>query len=120
MSGEDRERLDRWLWHVRAFKTRSAATEACRGGHVKVNSHSAKAATGLRTGDVVTITSHSRERVLEVVSFPSHRRGASEASEAYVDLSPPPTPREAVPRREAGSGRPTKRERRQVDKLRRR
>ncbi len=113
------ERLDRWLWHVRVFKTRSAATEACRGGHVKVNGEAAKPAAHLQPSDLVTVTGQGRERLLEVVSLPRRRGGAPQAAEAYIDRSPVPLPRQPVPKREPGTGRPTKRERRQLDRLRR-
>ncbi len=118
-AGDGPHRLDRWLWHIRAFKTRSAASEACRGGHVKVNGQAAKAASNLSPRDVVTITGQARQRVLEVVSFPPRRVGAPEAAQAYLDKSPPPITRQAVPQRDAGAGRPTKRERRLLDRLRR-
>lgn len=85
---------------------------------MKVNNEGAKPATQLHAGDLVAITGKEKDRVLEVLSFPERRKGAPEAALAYVDLSPAPAPRISVPRREPGSGRPTKRERRQVDKLR--
>jgi ribosome-associated heat shock protein Hsp15 len=116
-------RVDRWLWAVRIYKTRSAATEACRGGHVRVNDEAAKPATRVRPGDVVHTVVHGRPRVLEVVRVVEARVGAPVASACLVDHSPPPPPppkERASPvfAREPGSGRPTKRERRQLDRLR--
>jgi len=113
-------RVDVWLWAVRIYKTRSAATEACRGGHVKVNGHSIKAATSVKVGDKVEAML-DRQRILEVVALIDKRVGAPIAAACLVDHSPPPPPRERfVPVfvRERGTGRPTKRERRDLDRLR--
>jgi ribosome-associated heat shock protein Hsp15 len=118
----DVTRVDRWLWAVRVFKTRAAATDACRGGHVRVNGSSAKAATSVRVGDRVEAKVHDRLRSLEVVRVIDKRVGAPLAAECMVDHSPPPPSsgdREAaVFTRDRGSGRPTKRERRQLDRFR--
>jgi ribosome-associated heat shock protein Hsp15 len=115
-------RVDRWLWAVRLYKTRSAATVACRGGHVRVNGSPAKPATSVRAGDRVDATVHSRLRSLEVVRVIDKRVGAPTAAECLVDHSPPPPSRAdrepAVFTRERGSGRPTKRDRRQLDRFR--
>ena len=114
-------RVDAWLWAVRMFKSRSAATAACRGGHVKVNGSTAKPAAGVRVGDRVEALVHGDRRVLEVVRLIDKRVGAPVAVECYVDLSPPPErpgPGTEVATRERGAGRPTKRERRQIDRLR--
>ena len=117
-------RVDQWLWGVRVFKTRSQATDACRGGHVKVNGTTAKAATAVKVGDRVEVRGHGRQRSLEVTRLVDKRVGAAVATECVVDHSPPPPPRESVvPRlfaRDLGAGRPTKRERRDLDRLRRR
>ncbi|WP_240732019.1 RNA-binding S4 domain-containing protein [Egibacter rhizosphaerae] len=111
-------RVDRWLWAVRLCKTRSQATEACRAGHVEVNDRKAKPASTVRVGDTVRAWLHGRERVVEVARIIDERVGAPVARECVVDHSPPPPPREAPPpgaRRPRGAGRPTKRERRQLD-----
>ena len=116
-------RLDRWLWAVRLYKTRSAATAACRGGHVRVNGVAAKAPTPIRTGDRVEAVVGDRLRVLEVVQVIDKRVGAAVAGECVIDHSPPPPPRERVDpvfARDPGAGRPTKRERRRLDRLRER
>ena len=120
MDGEA-TRVDRWLWSVRLYKTRSEATEGCRGGHVKVNGASAKPATPVKIGDRIEAFVHGRDRIVEVARVIDKRVGAPMAAEAYVDHSPPPPPREerVMPLfRDPGSGRPTKRERRQIDRLR--
>jgi ribosome-associated heat shock protein Hsp15 len=115
----DSTRVDRWLWSVRLYKTRADATTGCRGGHVRLNGRVAKPATQVRVGDRVEARVHQRDRVIEVTKIIDTRVGASIAAECYIDHSPPPTveyPRVAA--RERGSGRPTKRERRQLDRWR--
>lgn len=114
-------RVDRWVWAVRLAKTRSAATTACRGGHVRVNGKPIKPATPVRVGDEVRVMQGSRERIVEVVKIIEKRVGAAVAAECVIDRSPPPPPREFVAPvavRDRGTGRPTKKERRQLDRLR--
>jgi ribosome-associated heat shock protein Hsp15 len=122
MAEMETARVDQWLWAVRLYKTRSAATDGCRGGHVRVNGAPAKAATPVRVGDRVTAVVHGRERELEVVRVVGKRVGAPVAATCLVDHSPPPPPKEeAVPllfERERGAGRPTKRDRRRLDRFR--
>lgn len=116
----DVARVDAWLWSVRVFKTRSAATAACRAGHVKVNGDRAKAAQPVRAGDEVRIRISGFDRVLEVRTTLVKRVSAVTAAESYIDNSPPlPTAEEVAlaPRRDRGAGRPTKRERREIEKL---
>ena len=118
--GVEHTRVDRWLWAVRLYRTRSLATEACRGGHVKVNGSTAKPATPVAVGDRVEAFA-GRRRVLEVVRVIDTRVGAPIAAACVIDHSPPPPPREERSAGlvwEAGSGRPTKRDRRQMDRLR--
>jgi ribosome-associated heat shock protein Hsp15 len=115
--------VDRWLWAVRAVKTRGAATAACRGGHVRVNGQVAKPASPVRVGDCVEATLVGRRRVLEVVRVIDKRVGAPLATKCVIDHSPPPRSRAelgdvAAFRRDPGAGRPTKRDRRQLDRLR--
>lgn len=120
MGGMDSVRVDQWLWAVRLFKTRTTATEVCRGSHVHVNGSPAKPATRVRPGDRVAVRAHERDRVLEVVDVVVKRVGAARAAECFVDHSPPAAPRDdTVFPRERGRGRPTKRDRRQLDRLRR-
>ncbi|BDZ66175.1 RNA-binding S4 domain-containing protein [Agromyces mangrovi Wang et al. 2018] len=114
-------RVDAWLWAVRQYKTRSEATAACRAGHVRVNGERAKAAQPVRPGDELRVRVRGFERHLVVRRTIAKRVGASVAAEALEDLTPPPPPREAVPQvpvRDRGAGRPTKRERRDLDRLR--
>jgi ribosome-associated heat shock protein Hsp15 len=112
--------VDSWIWSVRLAKTRSAASVACRAGHVRVNGIRVKPAHVIRAGDEVRFRGEGRERVVVVQQIIGKRVGASVAVECYIDNSPPPPPREeAVPVavRDRGAGRPTKRERRSIEKL---
>lgn len=114
-------RVDSWVWAVRLFRTRTLAAAACRAGHVKVNGDRAKPATAVRVGDEVRVRGDGPERIVEVSRIVVKRVGASVAAECFVDRSPPPPPREEVafvPFRDRGAGRPTKRERRQIDEMR--
>ena len=113
-------RVDAWLWAVRLYKTRSAATSACRRGKVIVNRIAVKASAQVKAGDRVE-TFVERLRVVEVVRVIDKRVGAAIAATCFIDHSPPvPVVRRLPPpfRRAPGSGRPTKRERRQIDRLR--
>ena len=114
-------RVDSWIWAVRLAKTRSAATAACRAGHVQVNGERAKAAQPVHIGDEVRLRNTDLERTVRVARLAVKRVGASVAVDCLVDLTPPPPPKEevaAVIQRDRGAGRPTKRERRDLEKLR--
>jgi len=114
-------RVDRWLWSVRLTKTRTDATDACRAGHVRVNGRPAKPAQSVSEGDRVEARLHGRDRVVEVVRAIENRVGAPIAAECFVDHSPPPPTSDsigALGRRDRGAGRPTKRDRRQVERWR--
>lgn len=114
-------RVDVWIWSVRLTKTRSAAASACRAGHVRVNGDRAKPAHPLSPGDQVRVRQAGREHVVEVTRLIRKRVGAPVAVQCYIDHSPPPPPREAVApagRRDRGTGRPTKRDRREMERLR--
>ncbi|AOW94209.1 RNA-binding protein S4 [Rhodococcus sp. WMMA185] len=103
------------------FKTRSAAAAACRSGHVRVNGTTAKPAQPVKIGDDVRIRTGGTERIVAVARLIAKRVGAAVAVECFIDNTPPPPPREllaAIPRRDRGAGRPTKRERREMDRLR--
>ncbi|WP_110590410.1 RNA-binding S4 domain-containing protein [Microbacterium suaedae] len=113
-------RVDVWLWAVRVYKTRSAATTAIRGGHVRVNGDPVKASYSLKVGDEVRARIQGFDRILGVKKLLLKRVGAPVAKEAFEDRTPPPPPREFVApivTRDRGSGRPTKRERREIDRL---
>jgi len=114
-------RVDAWTWAVRLYATRSAATDACRAGHVRVNGARVKPAHLVRIGDTVRALTPGRERIVEVTGLLSKRVGAAVAAQHYLDRSPPPEPRSERPApitRERGAGRPTKRDRRRIEQLR--
>ena len=114
-------RVDKWLWAARFFKTRSLAAAACAGGKVDVNHEAAKPARLVRLGDRIEVTMPRGRRIARVLALSERRGPAPEARRLYDDLTPPAPPqaRQAPPPfRAPGSGRPTKRERRQIEKLR--
>jgi ribosome-associated heat shock protein Hsp15 len=115
-------RIDQWLHAVRITKTRSDAAVACRGGHVKINGTPAKPSSPVKVGDHVEARINQRERTVDVTKVITKRVGAVIAAECFDDHSPPPPERDpfqpmfAV--RDRGAGRPTKRDRRQLDRVR--
>ncbi len=113
-------RVDKWLCAVRVYKTRSMATAACEGGHVEVNDKAAKPSTPIRVGDRVVARVEHDDRILGVVRVIDKRVGASVAAECFVDHTPAKERETYVPifARDAGTGRPTKRDRRDLDQLR--
>jgi ribosome-associated heat shock protein Hsp15 len=117
----DATRIDRWLCAVRMVKTRPMATQLCEAGHVRVNGITAKPSTNIRAGDTVHALIAGRERIVEVVRPIETRVGASVAAECFVDNSPPPVIREIAPGIKAirGEGRPSKRLRRELERMRR-
>lgn len=113
-------RIDVWLRAVRIFKTRSLAAEAVRAGHVKIDGKAVKPAAQVVPGETVRVWKDHRELILEVAATVTKRVGAPIARSCYIDHSPPPPPRElfaAPPVRDRGTGRPTKKERRETDRL---
>ncbi|MFH8369460.1 RNA-binding S4 domain-containing protein [Streptomyces sp. NPDC018031] len=120
-SDEGTVRVDSWIWSVRLMKTRSMASTACRAGHVRVNGNRVKPAHAVRPGDEVRLRHAGRERIVVVSRLISKRVAAPVAAECYVDNSPPPPPREErvlVAVRDPGMGRPSKRDRRELARLR--
>ena len=114
-------RIDVWLWSVRQIKSRSAATAACRAGHVRINGEPAKPAQHVRIGDEIRYRVDVFDRHLIVKRILLKRVGAPVARTAYTDISAPrPSPMDAPAGiiRDRGAGRPTKKERRQLDALR--
>lgn len=122
-SGPGRLRIDKWLWYARFFKTRSLAAKMCNGGSVRVSGTViTKAHFAVKPGDVLTFAQGRHIRVIKVVALGSRRGPADEARTLYEDLSPP-VREDAIrdpylpPDRAPGAGRPTKRERRELDRL---
>lgn len=119
---ESRQRLDKWLFFSRAVKSRTLAQKLIESGAVRVNSERTLASDHrVGVGDVLTMTVHTRLLVWKILDAGERRGPATEAVLLYEDLSPPPLPRAdrvaAVAERDAGAGRPTKKERRETDRL---
>ncbi len=121
----DTIRIDKWLWHARFFKTRTLAQGFVTGGNVRVNKQRIeKANHSVKPGDVLTFVRGPHVRVIEIVALAARRGPATEAQTLYNDLSPPAPKKDdpdrpaPVAERERGAGRPTKRERREIDRLR--
>jgi len=117
-------RIDKWLWAVRVFKTRSLAIEACHAGHVRIGDQRVKASRCVRPGDIVTAQAGEITRTLKVVVPIERRVGAAAVPQFMEDLTPPeeyakPRERSVEPlfHRPKGVGRPTKRDRRMLDQL---
>lgn len=117
-------RLDKWLWAVRLFKSRALATDACRAGSVTINELSAKPGRDVHAGETVCVRQGLVMRTLRVVGVPRSRVGAKLVAEFCTDLTPASEWEKVkeqrlqhVLAREKGSGRPTKRDRRLLDRL---
>ncbi|WP_405999629.1 RNA-binding S4 domain-containing protein [Streptomyces sp. NBC_00829] len=113
-------RADAWIWSVRLTKTRSQAASACRAGHVRVNGERVKPAHAVKAGDEIRVFHAGRERVVVVSKIVRKRVGPPVAATCFVDNTPPPPPREFVAPvavRDRGTGRPTKRDRREMERL---
>ena len=126
MSGETvaKARIDRWLWAVRQFKTRTLASDACRGGKIRVRDEKVKPSYGLKVGEVVEIQSGPITKCLKVVGLIEKRVGAKLVAAFMEDLTPPEdylllqqTAAQKVLHRDRGTGRPTKRDRREIERL---
>ena len=118
----DRQRIDKWLWHARVVRTRSAAAALCDQGHVRLNGIRVAAnSQPVKAGDVITVALDRAVRIMKVQGFAERRGDAEAARVLFEDLTPPPAPRAETPppvaEREPGSGRPTKHERRAIDRL---
>ena len=116
-------RLDRWLWAVRLFKTRNQAAEACKGGKVHVNGDRAKPSRFAQVGDVIEVQKESLKRTVKVTAFLEKRVGAKLVEQFLEDLTPDEeyerreTLAQNILKRDRGLGRPTKKDRREMEKL---
>jgi ribosome-associated heat shock protein Hsp15 len=120
MDAMESTRVDRWLWAVRLTKTRPDAAAACRGGHVRINDRPAKPSAMVSPGDEVRAHVGERARIVEVVRVIQKRVGPADAATCSLDHTPAPPPTTFVPvaTRDRGAGRPTKRDRRILDRWR--
>ena len=118
-------RLDKWLWHARFMKSRSKSTKFCQSGKLRVNGNIiSKAHYLVKPSDVLTFSMGSNIRIIKILNLGLRRGPASEAQGLYEDISPPKSSNKKdqkssviVGKREIGSGRPTKDQRRAIDKL---
>ncbi len=124
MTESDDQRIDKWLWSARLFKTRSDAAEACKGGKIKVNDSAVKPSHDVKVGMIIAVPQGVLHKVVEVVGLPKSRVSAKDLPLVYVDR----TPAEELERvemlhafktefRDRGAGRPTKKDRREIDKI---
>ncbi|PXA04529.1 RNA-binding protein [Coraliomargarita sinensis] len=120
----DAVRLDKWLWAVRVYKTRTDAADACRGSAVRVNGNIAKPSAKLRAGDTVVARTKALTRTLHVLDLTEKRIGAALVSEYLEDRTPESEYEAAREKRDnarlfshKGQGRPTKKDRRDIEKL---
>src|SRR5262245_10685713 len=118
----ERQRIDKWLWHARVVRTRTGAAALVTAGQVRLNGQRNHAASqAVRVGDVVTVALDRTVRVLKVIGFAERRGSAESVQSLYTDISPPPVVPEfrppTVAERDPGEGRPTKRDRRVMDRF---
>ena len=116
----DKVRIDAWLWATRQLKTRSLATAAAKAGHVRINGEPVKPATAVKIGDEVRLRINGFDKILIVTGLITKRTSAPMAQQNYEDRTPE-RPRVYMPDlffRDKGTGRPTKKERREMDRLR--
>jgi len=121
---EEGVRIDKWLWSVRVFKTRNQATLACRSGKVRISDQPVKPSREIKTGEIITISLDSLKRSVRVVAPVESRVGAKLVDQFLEDLTPQEEYQKLKLRRKAGFGyrlrglgRPTKKERRDIDIL---
>ena len=119
-------RIDKWLWAVRLFKTRSQATDACRGGKVKMDGHNVKPSREVTVGDEIEVQLGAIKKKVKVLQAVKNRVAAKLVPELAEDLTPPEEQEKLdmlrqlnYERREHGVGRPTKKDRREIDRLKR-
>ena len=125
MKGElVKARIDRWLWAVRLFRTRALATEACRGGKIRVREDKVKPSYSIKAGETVTIQTGPITKTIRVLGEIEKRLGAKLVADYLEDLTPPEeyellrmTAAQKGLRRDRGTGRPTKRDRREIERL---
>ena len=120
---DQRQRIDKWLWHARVVRTRTSAASLVDAGHVRLNGERVPATSrAVKAGDVVTVALDRTVRVMKVTGIAERRGDADAARLLFEDLAPKPDPAASstepvTAERDPGSGRPTKQERRAIDRL---
>ena len=124
MAEKNTTRIDKWLWVVRIYKTRSIATKACAGGKVKIEGNTVKASRMVRKGDIIQVRKRVIKYEYKVLKIAEKRMGAKLVPDFLEDITPKEelaklktAQKQPIQTREKGQGRPTKRERRMMDKL---
>ena len=125
MSGtQQKVRIDKWLWATRIYRTRSLAAEACRGGHVRVGGLKVKPSRNASIGDTIVAQTVAVKKTVRVIALLERRVGAKLVEEYLEDLTPPEervmkrvTVAQSILQRDRGTGRPTKKDRRDIDRL---
>ncbi len=124
MENESSHRIDKWLWEVRLFKTRTLATEACKAGKIKIDGQNIKASKEVKVGDVLTVSLNPLFKTIKILQFPKSRLGAKLVIGYYEDLTPQKEydrvkmiEETNIEYRDRGAGRPTKKQRRIIDSL---
>jgi len=117
-------RIDKWLWVIRIFKTRSQASEACNGGKVKIDGHNAKPSREIRVNDIIDVQQSGIRKTVKVLKIHKNRVAAKLVPDIMQDLTPPEEYERLemirqlnIEKRERGAGRPTKKDRRNISKL---
>ena len=125
MAEKNTTRIDKWMWYVRIYKTRSISTEACVGGKVKIAGATIKASQVIRQGDIIQVRKGVVKFEYKVLKITEKRMGAKMITDYMKDITPKEeldklktTHATLIHRREKGKGRPTKKERRNMDKFR--
>lgn len=121
----NKTRIDKWLWSIRIYKSRSISTDACKSGRVKVNGKSVKPSFIIEEGMIVNVNKKEKIWKVKALKIIEKRVASPIALTCYEDLSPPPVPSEKMPsffyqsteKRDKGTGRPTKKDRRNIDKF---
>jgi ribosome-associated heat shock protein Hsp15 len=124
MQGSEKLRIDKYLWSIRAFKTRSISTEACKAGRIKLDGNNLKASHIVKIGEVYTVQKGSDKKIIEVIALLDMRVDAKTAVQFYKDLTPIEDTQAYKSMfhatnlsRDRGAGRPTKKDRREIDDL---
>ncbi len=124
MAASEKLRIDKYLWAIRAFKTRSLATEACKAGRIKLEGQSVKPSHVVKTGETYSVQKGPERRIIKVTGLLERRVDARTAVTFYEDLTPPEETlrfksmfHSPILQRDRGAGRPTKRDRREIDGL---
>jgi ribosome-associated heat shock protein Hsp15 len=124
MPEKEKLRIDKYLWAIRIFKTRSLATEACKAGRIKLNGQNIKPSHEVRIGEIYNISKGAERKVIKVTGLLENRMDAKSVSGFYADETPVEQThafksmfQAPLLKRDRGTGRPTKKDRREIDDM---